>query len=63
VGECKSGQRGVNGDANFGDTTLHDQEIWIIDIELGTPDESLGLCAILDTNSPVSPPCCVHVQD
>lgn len=29
-------------DANFGDTTLHDQEIWVIDIELDTLKDGLN---------------------
>ena len=28
----------------FCDTTLHEQEIWLIDVELDTLDEILGLC-------------------
>ncbi len=44
MGERKSGRRGVRRDANFGDTTLHEQEIWVIDVGLDTPDESLELC-------------------
>jgi len=32
VGEYKSGRRGLRVDTNFSDTTLHDQEIWVIDV-------------------------------
>ena len=41
MGEYKSGRRGVRVGANFSDTTLHDQEIWVIDVNLDTLEDSL----------------------
>ena len=36
-----NGRKGRFKDSNFDETTLHDQEIWVIDVELAAPDKRL----------------------